>query len=576
MNSVLFLILRRMRAPLLALISGYAIAVLGLTLIPGVDADGHPAPPLSFFHAFYIISYTATTIGFGEIPSAFSEGQRAWLTFSIYLTVIAWLYGIGNILALLQDAGLRREIKAGRFRRQVARLRQPFYLICGCGETGGLLLKALDARNQQAVVLDIDSHRIMELDLGHYHLDTPALVADVRVPEILILGGLNHHYCAGVIALTDDDQANLSVAMTAKLLRPSLPVLCRADRLEIAANMASFGTDEIINPFEVFGEHLAMALNAPGQYLLYEWLTSLPGTPLVHPLKAPQGKWLVCGYGRFGKAVVRNLLKEGAELVVVEAATEQTGCKGCIKGSGTEASTLLEAGILDAVGIVAGTDNDMNNLSILMTARQLNSRLFMVARQNRRANDALFQRFNAHITMQPSHIIAHEFLSLLTTPLHSRFLALARDQGNDWANELMSRIIALVSDSVPEVWDVGMSRRQVGVWQLLNEDWRITLGELLHEPTRRDARLPCVPLLLKRNQTYLLLPDESELLQPNDRILFCAPAGVRQRLVMSLRDRNLLTYVLTGRDMPGGTLWRWLERRRRRRANTPIEAASGQ
>ena len=576
MNSLLFLILRRLRVPLLVLIGGYAIAVLGLTLIPGIDAEGHPAPAMSFFHAFYVVSYTATTIGFGEIPNAFSDAQRAWMVFTIYLTVIAWLYGIGNILTLLQDAGLRREIKSGRFRRQVERLRQPFYLICGCGETGGLLIKALDARNQQAVVLDIAPHRITELELGHYHLDTPALDADVRTPEHLIAAGLNHRYCAGVIALTDDDQANLSVAMTVKLLRPALPVLCRADRLEVAANMASFDTDEIINPFEVFGEHLAMTLNAPGQYLLYEWLTSLPGTPLVQPLRAPRGKWVVCGYGRFGKAVVRNLEKEGVELVVVEAAPEQTGCTDCIKGSGTEASTLLEAGVLNAVGIVAGTDNDMNNLSILMTARQMNPKLFTVARQNRRAHEALFQRFNAHITMQPSHIIAHEFLSLLTTPLHNRFLALARGQGNDWANELISRIIATISESVPEVWDVGMTRRQAGAWQLLQGNWPITLGELLYEPTQRETRLPCVPLLLKRNQVYLLLPDESELLQPNDRILFCAPAGVRQRLIMSLRDRNLLTYVLTGRDMPGGTLWRWWEKRQRRRANVPLDAASGQ
>lgn len=83
MNSVFFLVLRRMRAPLIALIVFYAIAVLGLTLVPGVHADGTPAPPMSFFHAFYFISYTATTIGFGEIPNAFSDAQRLWVTVCI-------------------------------------------------------------------------------------------------------------------------------------------------------------------------------------------------------------------------------------------------------------------------------------------------------------------------------------------------------------------------------------------------------------------------------------------------------------------------------------------------------------
>jgi len=353
--------------------------------------------------------------------------------------------------------------------------------------------------------------------------------------------------------------------MTVKLLRPGLPVLCRADTLEAADNMASFGTDETVNPFEAFGGHLSMALNAPGQYLLHEWLTGVPGMPLVLPLKAPRGKWVVCGYGRFGKAVVRNLQQEGLELVIVEAEPERTGCPaGCIRGSGTEAVTLIQAGIREAVGIVAGTDHDINNLSIVMTARQINPNLFMVVRQNRQANGALFRRFDAHITMQPSHIIAHEFLSLLTTPLHSRFLALAGAQGNDWANELISRIVGLVSETVPEVWDLSLSRKQAGLWQLLGEGWQINLGELLRVPAERESRLPCVPLLLKRGGAETLLPDEAVLLQPGDRILFCARPGTRQRLIATLRDRNVLTYVLTGRDVPGGSLWRWLEARRRR------------
>ena len=44
--SVFFLALRRMRAPLIVLIVIYAVSTLGLTLIPGVDAQGRSAPPM--------------------------------------------------------------------------------------------------------------------------------------------------------------------------------------------------------------------------------------------------------------------------------------------------------------------------------------------------------------------------------------------------------------------------------------------------------------------------------------------------------------------------------------------------
>ena len=67
-NKVLFLFLRRMRAPLLALTAAYSISVLGLVLIPGVDDQGEPWR-MDFFHAFYFVTYMATTIGFGEIDN---------------------------------------------------------------------------------------------------------------------------------------------------------------------------------------------------------------------------------------------------------------------------------------------------------------------------------------------------------------------------------------------------------------------------------------------------------------------------------------------------------------------------
>ena len=77
MNEVTFVILRRLRLPLIALIVVYAVSIWGLVLIPGVDEQGNPER-MSIFHALYFISYTATTIGFGELPHAFTDAQRAW------------------------------------------------------------------------------------------------------------------------------------------------------------------------------------------------------------------------------------------------------------------------------------------------------------------------------------------------------------------------------------------------------------------------------------------------------------------------------------------------------------------
>ena len=190
MNSAFFLVLRRMRAPIIVLIVIYAVSVFGLTLVPGVDAEGKTTAPMSFFHAFYFISYTATTIGFGEIPVAFSDAQRLWVTFCIYLTVIGWSYSVVTLIALLQDKGFQNTLTTNRFARRVRNIRQDFYLICGCGETGSLIARSFDHIGQAFVVIEKDELRVEELDLLDFKTDTPALAADARLPENLRLAGL--------------------------------------------------------------------------------------------------------------------------------------------------------------------------------------------------------------------------------------------------------------------------------------------------------------------------------------------------------------------------------------------------
>ncbi|MCD8476837.1 MAG: ion channel [Sulfurospirillum sp.] len=82
-NSSLWLILQKMRAPFLVIILTYTISIIGLLIIDGADNEGNPYR-LTIFDAFYFISYTATTIGFGETPFTFTYPQRIWVSISIF------------------------------------------------------------------------------------------------------------------------------------------------------------------------------------------------------------------------------------------------------------------------------------------------------------------------------------------------------------------------------------------------------------------------------------------------------------------------------------------------------------
>lgn len=561
MQNIIFVILRRIRRPLIALICVYAISVMGLTLIPGADAQGNPWR-MDFFHAFYFVSYMGSTIGFGEIPYPFTDAQRLWVTATIYITVFTWLYAIGSILSIMNDKEFRRVLAFSAFSRQVRKIREPFYLICGFGDTGTLLVRELASRDIACSVIDIDEARVHALEIEGLPINTPGLCADVNEAEALMAAGLRDRHCQGVVAVTNSDSTNLKVAITTKLLRPRLQVICRAETLDTANNMASFGTDHIINPFDTFADRFGMLFHSPAMHLVYEWITAIHDTPLKDFVVPPRGLWVLCGYGRFGKAVREHLSIEGVQTSTIEANPNATRPpEGAIIGRGTEAVTLREARIEDAVGVIAGTDDDTNNLSILMTAKDLNPDLFTVVRQNQRSNDALFSAARANLIMQPSTIIARRILSLITTPLLGDFLKLARECDEDWANILVSRVTGVLTESSPQTWTLNIDAvKSPAVTTLLDEGTAISIGQITTNPNDSSRQLPCVPLLLKRGHHLELLPDMETPLQDQDQLLFCGVDAARLAMKTTLRNFNVLSYVLTGVDRPSGLVWRWLTR----------------
>lgn len=557
MNSAFFLVLRRMRAPIIVLIVIYAISVVGLTLIPGIDADGRMSAPLSFFHAFYFISYTATTIGFGELPGAFSDAQRLWVTICIYLTVVGWSYSVVTLIALLQDKGFQNTLTTNRFARRVLRLKEPFYLVCGCGETGNLIARTFDRIEQAFVVLEKDELRVEELDLQDFKTDTPALAADASVPDNLLLAGLKHPKCRGVLAVTNDEQANLAIAIAVRLLNPNVPVIARARSAAVTANMASFGTDHIINPFERFADHLALAVASPERFRLIELLTSLPESPIPEPHRPPRGHWILCGYGSFGRAVADRLRDTGITLTIIDPAAKDAGQQ--FMGDGTEAITLRQAGIDQATGIVAGTDNDINNLSIAVTARELKPELFVVTRQNQAANSPLFTAFGADFTVLPSRIVAQETIAILTAPLLARFLEHVHKLDETQCRQLVERLQAECGDLTPAVWDIRLDGEEApAITQALINSRPIQLGEIMRDGADRSCRLPIVPLLVERDADSLLLPNETFVLQAGDRLLFASTLAARRDLELSLNNANELDFVLTGHENSGSLLGRLL------------------
>ncbi|HCB12061.1 MAG TPA: potassium channel protein, partial [Gammaproteobacteria bacterium] len=423
---------------------------------------------------------------------------------------------------------------------------------------------SLDQLGVRAVVIEVDENRVSQLDLHGHSADIPALTADASQPEILKLAGLTHRYCRGIIALTNDDNANLAIAIAARLLAPQLTTLCRVETTEAAANMASFGTRHIINPFDKFGRYLALALHAPAAYHLLEWLTAVPGTKVEPHRDPPRGHWVLCGYGRFGKVLVSALEQENIPVTIIDhdppAEDEQ---RHWVRGDGSSVPALLEAGIEQAVGIVASTNDDVNNLSIVVTARKLNARLFVVLRQNLQAHQALFDAFESGFTVVPSQIIARECLAILTTPLLAPFLWQIKQRGESWASTLLDQLTGRFGWEAPTVWSVRIDAVQAPALVDRLESTRppVPLGELLRSPHDRSQELECRVLYLTReDDATVMLPHRHTLIQAGDQLLCVGCRAARSDLELTLHNENTLEYVLRGREIPGGWVWEQLAR----------------
>jgi Trk K+ transport system NAD-binding subunit len=558
-TGAIFLVLRRMRAPLIVLILVFSISVLGLTLIPGEQPDGG-TEPMSFFDAFYFMSYTATTIGFGEIPYPLTIDQRLWVTFSIYLAVIGWAYAIGTLLALLQDRAFRKAVETRRFARQVARIPEPFLVLVGYGETGALVARTLDARSRRLVVVDRSQERIDALALEALRADVPALSANTRDPETLMLAGLANPRCEGVLALTDDDEANLAVVQAVHLIRPGLPVVARAEKLATARRMEPFGEPTVVNPYDAFGDRLRVALRTPSLAQLVDWLILPPGTPLPPRTEPPEpGAWVVVGSPRAVGEVVDDLHAVGVPVTVVDPATAAS------EGTGPEEQGFadLAAG---AVGIVGAADRDTLTVSYVDAARRANPSIVVVARQESPANDALFAALAPDVLLLPSEVVAREVLERLSNPHLWQFLQSAKEQSEPWAAQVLQDLVSLVGQASPTVWEVTIDQVQAPALCRSLAPSPAQLGQLLASPWARSERLGLMVLMLERSGQQILVPDEDLELAVGDMLLIAGAPGTQRAMDATLYEDDLLAYVLSGESVATS----WWGRRLFARQGTPV------
>ena len=535
------------------LVITFAISILGMVLIPGVDDQGHPYH-LSFFDAFYFVSYMATTIGFGESPYAFTYPQKLWVGFCIYLTVIGWFYAIGSIISLVQDKVLAAQIALAQFQRKIRKMEEPFIIFVGYNTMTRQIIDHLARDGIRSVVIEKDEEKIKALSLEDYTIEVPALTGDIRDPKTFKIAGIHKHNCHAVVSLFNDDVMNLHVALSAKLMNKHVMVVVEATQDEYGQNLKTIGADVVENPFKIVAKRIYLSLTSPSLLMIEQWLY---GDPLVLRKKdrlSKEGKYIVCGYGRMGKALEVGLKRAGIDYIFIEASPEKAkkarrGEK-VIVGDADDKKILLKADIQEASCIIAATKDDLLNLSIIMAAKRINPDIYTIARENHITDAVVFKAAKIDRVIMIESLMINKTYNVLARPLADRFIRLMAYRGEAWGEKVVKLMKEQINNNPDTMETVIDENHAYALSHYLreHEGEEVPYNILYRSRENWREENPILILYIRRGEEEILLPDPSTPIRLGDEVLIAGTKEAFEDVEYIMENIYELYYVMQGRE----------------------------
>jgi voltage-gated potassium channel len=146
-------------------------------------------------------------------------------------------------------------------------------------------------------------------------------------------------------------------------------------------------------------------------------------------MRSTSDHYIVCGFGRLGKIISRELKGNHIPLIVIDNRPDMVQSLEhenipYIIGDATNEEALLEAGVERAKGLISVVASDADNVFITMSARVLNPNLFILCRAEEEQTERKLLRAGANRVVMPYSIGAHKMAHTIIKPAVSDFLEL--------------------------------------------------------------------------------------------------------------------------------------------------------
>ncbi|HET7460936.1 MAG TPA: potassium channel protein [Longimicrobium sp.] len=231
------------------------------------------------------------------------------------------------------------------------------------------------------------------------------------------------------------------------------------------------------------------------------WL-SVQRRRMKQSLSRLRDHYVICGHGRLGTRIERDLRARGEPFVVVDWSEQlEEFFLGenipHVIGDATHDEVLVTAGIDRARGLVAALDSDASNVLAVLSAREMNPDLLIVARANSEASEPKLRRAGADRVVTPDAIGGHRLaLALLRPAVHDLF---------------------------NEVFSFGMEI-QVDVGQITIEDDSPFAGQTVAGCDLRRLRNVSILAVREPSGRFTLNPDAARVIHPGETLIVIGPA----------------------------------------------------
>ena len=232
----------------------FAVALLAAVVLSGtlgyMVIEGWSA-----WDAFYMSAITITTVGYREVHELSFYGQ-VWTVLLLFSGVGSALYVFTLLATVVVEGGLPLRLQKRRQAKMLTLIKDHF-IVCGYGRIGSIIAAQLQQQNVPFVVIDRDPARLQAAMMD----GLLAVQADASHEDVLKRVGIDN--ARGLIAAVGTDAENVYTVLSARVLRPDLFIVGRAEGEDATRKLMRAGANRVVSPYQIGAVHMAQTAIRP-------------------------------------------------------------------------------------------------------------------------------------------------------------------------------------------------------------------------------------------------------------------------------------------------------------------------